>query len=502
MAQYPSKICKVAPGLPIDLVESWRRIARKHRISFGIYVSTLRNDVLVAERPEWARTRLNGTESEKIEHTSPYLDQWLKPVLAELYSSYAPDGFFFDGDYWAVGESLNSYRADAARSKWPERGHDVFATMSASEHRLLTVETYKKYLEEIGKYLTSLSPLMVSSVNLAFTFRHPTSPPHGLGLVTSDLPPFYGALESWIETAVALPEQVRRDLVVPLYAEPEGGGRKYQKSVSQLIHETAPLIANGEDIHVYFPMSRRGEIDQTYVGTLNDMRSEMERREADTRIDGLQPDFDVLCLSDTDTLQRSQDFGRLRGSFLAASAAGFNVGIASTELCRERLSRTRLLIVPSGKPESQEAERIVSAAVSSGVEVIGPQEEGFSDRMLRSNWNIEPDTISLLLLSYTNSRRDSIWSKIEISRPWTTFLRGSVSRDGSWRIFLWNGIRVGNPMGRHVLDKGAGYAGIHKVQLKEPLRLSRAWGYAEIEEKTAVGIRLNLTGAFAVLEGF
>lgn len=501
LAQYPTELVKVAPNLRLDLVGLWREVARRNGVQFAIYVSTLRNDTLVSQHRQWERTRLDGQPAGKIDHTSPYLEQWLKPVLTELYARYKPDGFFFDGDYWAVGESIGEFRALAARSKWPSRGEDALSTLSPAEHRLLTVETYRSYLSALGEHLMSLDGGMESSVNLAFTFRHPTSPPPGLKLVTSDLPPFYGALEAWIETSVVLPQGSHRDLVVPLYAEPEGGGRKYPKTVEQVIHEAAPLIANSENFHVYFPMSRNGEIDQTYVGCLNEVRGRLEDLQKAAGKTHLEVDYDVLCLSDSDTLLRSQDFSYLRGAFMAASAAGLNVGIGATDRCLERLRRLRLIVLPTGRPESEAAKALVSAAISHGVSIVGPFEPDFAEMMLGANWTIDDRTTSLLLEAYRRSSKATLWSALSIRRPTSTFVRGAVDSDGGWRLFLWNGLQVGAGLGRHVVTRGAGYAGRHKVILNAPLNLKRVWGQARVLHQSRTEVELDLVGAFASLEG-
>ncbi|WP_156394294.1 alpha-L-fucosidase [Methylobacterium sp. Leaf94] len=501
LAQYPSNLAKVAPGLPFDLVGFWRDVARKRGIAFGIYVSTLRNDVLLTEQPAWVRYRLDGATSGKIDHTSPYLAKWLKPVLSEIYKKYKPDSFFFDGDYWAVGESISEPRARAAQLRWPTRGETALSTLSPEEHRLLTVETYTAYLRELGTFLRKLDKRLLSSVNLAFTFRHPTAPPIGLNLVTSDLPPFYGALEAWIETAVLLRADIRRDLVVPLYAEPEGGGRKYPKSVPQLIHETAPIVAHGDPVHVYFPMSRRGRIDQAYVGSLNEMRARIEGDEQHTTQTDLQSDFDVLCLSDSDAMQRSQDFSSVRGAFLAASAAGLNVGVASTQRCADHLARMRLLIIPSGQALSAEAIRLVEAAEAAGVVILGPDLPGFKKRMVSSNWSIDQQTMDLVADAYHASPKSTLWSDVDLERPWTTFARGLTASDGSWRLFLWNGVKNGFDMGRHVRDEGAGFAGPHRVSVPGEFHIGNVWGHISALERTDRSVSFHLNGAFAVVEG-
>ncbi|WP_375464392.1 alpha-L-fucosidase [uncultured Methylobacterium sp.] len=500
LAQYPSKVAKIAPDLAVDLVGLWQGIARSRKISFGIYVSTLRNDVLLEAHPSWIRMRLDGMTSGKIDHASPFLEEWLKPVLKELYDRYRPDSFFFDGDYWAVGESTSIWRCKKAVAARPDCDMNAFSAMNAREHRLLTVDTYSEYNQSLGKFLHSLDEKLLSSINLAFTFRHPTSPPIGLNLVTSDLPPFYGALEAWIETAVRLRSNTNRDLVVPLYAEPEGGGRKYPKNVQQLIHEIAPLIANDDPIHVYFPMSRLGSIDQTYVGKLNELRSIVEDEERKSDQPALTADYDVICLSDSQALQLSQDFSCVRGAYLAASAAGLNVGITSTERYLEDFQRTRLLILPAGRAESPEAHSCVAAAIEAGITVLGPSEIDFENRMIRSNWDLSSETISLLGNAYTMSRNPTLWSNLRVTRPWTTFVRGFVAVDESRRLFLWNGIKSGSNMGRHVRDEGAGLAGHHNVRLPIGHSITKIWGQVSHVIQLSGEAAFNLNGAFAVVE--
>ncbi|WP_330085172.1 alpha-L-fucosidase [Methylocystis iwaonis] len=491
LAQYPSALAKIAPGLAYDLPAMWFNVARARNISCALYVSTLRNDVLLNEKPDWERPHPSGQLTKFIDHASPYFVSWLKPIIAELYERYKPDGFFFDGDYWAVGESHGPYRMALATE-----GNRPF---SVAQNRQVTVNSYKEYLTGLGKVLSELDPDMKCSVNLAFTFRHPIRPPVGLKLITSDLPPFFGALDSWIETGVVLDAFQEREVVVPLFAEPEGGGRKFAKGKNQLVHEVAPLFAQDEAIHVYFPMSVDGQIDNTYVSELNAMRAEIDEVYQPDREWSIDPD--VLCLAESDVLQATQNFAALRGSFLAASVAGLNVGIVSTDRCANRLSRARILILPDGATLSASGGEIVDRAVASGVEIVGPGIDGFKDLMVKANWEVDGSLVALLSARYQAGRQNTIWSALHVEGHWAVFRRGLVSPSGGWRLFLWNSIEKGEALGRHVLYDGAGTGGTVTVMLSPPHKIQRIQGYCRNVRIAEHEAELRIDGAFVVVEG-
>ena len=489
----------VAPGLQHDLPEIWRGLARDRNVDFALYVSTLRNDVLTKERPDWERIRPDGIPTGRIEPSSPYVQEWLKPFLAELVERYDPDGFFFDGDYWAVGEAAGQFRSDAAMRLLGIAG--AIESAPIADQRRATVASYSEYILALATFLDNQAKDLKCSVNLAFTFRHPIAPPKGLSLITSDLPPFFGPLDAWIETAVVLDEGQEREVVMPLFVEPEGGGRKYPKAPDQLVHEVAPLLAADESVHVYFPMALTGRIDTSYTASLNEMRAEIERLQLAATMTAPSFEPDVLCLADSEALQQSQDFARLRGAMLSASVAGLNVGTAATARCDARLAQIRTLIVPDGRPLSSAGQRVIEKALDLGVSVIGHDDPDFAARMIRANWDVDQDLVDRLLGAYEKSAVVTPWSGMKIERHWSVFVRGLLAPDGAWRLFFWNSVEKGEQLGRHVLNKGSGYAGGVRVQLPESLRTHRVWGYAEQSLATPQTIEFEITGPFAVIEG-
>lgn len=488
-AQYPSALNAAPPGMPMDLLGLWKSLAAETNAQFAIYVSTLRNDLLLQAEPYWQRFALDGTGSYRVDHTSPYWETWLKPVLEELISTYEPTGFFFDGDYWTVGESLGGYRGEAAREVFPELGEDPLPAMTAEQHRRLTVVTYEQYLAKLAAFLAPRAP--ASSVNLAFTFRHPAVRPAGLDLITSDLPPFFAALDCWLETAVTSAKDAEREVVVPLFVEPEGGGRKLVKPLPQLIHEVAPILAMGESLHFYFPLSVTGRFDVSYAPLITRLRDEV--RAVAPHYDDADFLFapDVFCLSDSERICESQDLVALRGSAMLASLAGLNFCIAPTSRCLESLPEMRLLIAPLELSPSAAA--CVEQARAQGVRVLQRDDAAANMKVTRAE-------IDALKAAYAETPANC-WADFDLVRPLSAFVRMFRKENGDWRIFVYNGCEIGSPLGRRVLNEGAGYAG--RVSLTAPAgaTVSFVEGYVTDLQIDGPSVSFGLDGAFAIIEG-
>jgi hypothetical protein len=495
-AQYPSRIGRVAPGLELDLPMVWRNITRSRGVAFALYVSTLRNDILQCDNPNWTWPQASG-ENGFLDHNSPYLENWLLPVLGELIDRYDPDGFFLDGDYWTVRDSTGSFTKAAAWRKWPNQ---EFKDLSIEQHRLLTLETYEKYIGKLGNFLAATRRQLSASVNVAFTFRHPVRPPPGINLVTSDLPPFFGALDCWMETSLVLDRGLEREVVVPLFAEPEGCGRKYKKGISQLIQEIAPLVSLNAAVHFYLPMKASGHLESSYARTVTGIREQIEGLQRGIEDQEMMFDPDVLCIVDADAVGVSQDFSRVRGAQLAASIAGLNSGVATADRCRERLERTRLLILVDGIQISEAVKELIAAGQERGIAVLGNTDSQFGQRLERSNWRVDEELIRELRVAYHSSRQTTIWSSFIVQRPWCVFIRGLIGIDGSLRLFFWNAIERGSRLGRHVLNSGAGQAGTITVECTAAVVPSKIWGQIGEFAHNERSISFVLDGAFASLE--
>ena len=487
-AQYPSALNESPPSMPVDLVNLWRELALETGCVFAIYVSTLINHRLLRKEPTWERTGLENNPTRRLDHTSPFLDAWLKPVLIELIDRYHPEGFFFDGDYWTVGESLSAIRVPAAQRLFAHFQGDL-SSLTPDEHRRLTLQTYGAYLADLAAFLLPRAPK--SCVNLAFSLRHPADRPPGLELTTSDLPPFFAVLDCWFETAVLQGGSGEREVLVPLFVEPEGGGRKYTKTLLQVVQEIAPIIAMNEALHVYFPMNVQGRLDTSYLSLLQAVKTEVHRVAPHAFENRCKFEPDVICLADAEALERSQDFAQLRGAALLAAAAGMNFCIANPSRCLNILSSARLLLAPL--TISSSARACLDQARACGVHVV---QDDYAD----VNRSITRARLEALKEEYCYGSQ-SWFSRFTIHRPPCAFVRAFRDDPDRWRLFIFNSCEVGSNLGRHVMSDGAGFAGHIGIDLPPNYMCDRVEGYVEGLHTGDRRVAFDLVGAFAIVEG-
>lgn len=488
-AQYRSALNASPPGMPLDLLDFWRKLAVEVGCAFAVYVSTLINHRLLRTEPTWERTGLESNSTHRLDHASPYLDAWLKPVLAEIIERYGPEGFFFDGDYWTVGESLSPTRAPAAERLFPHFHGSDLSSLSADEHRRLTLHTYGAYLADLAAFL--LPRTRKNCVNLAFSLRHPSDRLPGLALTTSDLPPFFAVLDCWLETAVMQGHDGEREVLVPLFVEPEGGGRKYTKTLPQVVQEIAPIIAMNESIHVYFPLNIGGRLDTSYLSLLLAVKEEVDRVAPHAFDEAFVFRPDVICLADTDLLARTQDFAHLRGAALLASVAGMNMCIANTSRCMAALQSARLLLAPDILSAS--AEVCLAEARRLNVAIV---REDFAG----ANQMITHARLETIKRAYTEGP-PNWFASFTIHRPPCAFVRASRSEEARWRLFIFNSCEVGSALGRHVMSQGAGHAGRLVVTMPANARFDRIEGYAEDVVEDGAAVAFDLVGAFVIVDG-
>ena len=122
LSSYPTKAgtrADLAPG--IDILRTMRNATAKRNIPLFGHHSGIYDRQVVADHPDWAVIRADGTRSEEcVSVFSPYVTEILIPQLRELAGEYGLDGAWIDGDCWKA-EVDYSPQAVAA---WEKR-HDT-----------------------------------------------------------------------------------------------------------------------------------------------------------------------------------------------------------------------------------------------------------------------------------------------------------------------------------------------------------------------------------------
>ncbi|MBR5838258.1 MAG: alpha-L-fucosidase, partial [Victivallales bacterium] len=94
----------VSPGVVKDAMAQWREATKQLKLPLHCHYSGIWDMAAAKKHPEWTVVPAPGSDrkSEKMCPRSPYLEKLLIPQLIELIDRYEVDGFWIDGDLWAV----------------------------------------------------------------------------------------------------------------------------------------------------------------------------------------------------------------------------------------------------------------------------------------------------------------------------------------------------------------------------------------------------------------
>ena len=93
----------ISPGVKKDALKGWRAATRQLDLPLHCHYSGIWDDAAGKKHPAWCRKDANGKPVPgKMCPRSPYLEKLLLPQLLELIDRYGIDGFWVDGDIWAV----------------------------------------------------------------------------------------------------------------------------------------------------------------------------------------------------------------------------------------------------------------------------------------------------------------------------------------------------------------------------------------------------------------
>lgn len=92
----------IPPQLKADALQGWRAATRQLGLPLHCHYSGIWDAAAAKKYPEWAVLNKDGRRTEHMCPRGPYLDELMIPQMIELIDRYEVDGFWIDGDIWAV----------------------------------------------------------------------------------------------------------------------------------------------------------------------------------------------------------------------------------------------------------------------------------------------------------------------------------------------------------------------------------------------------------------
>ena len=197
----------VAPGLAQDALAQWRAATRALGIPLHAHYSGIWDQAAGAKFPEWCLLTADGTPA-GAPYTipgwptnptalmcprGPYLEQLLIPQLLEMIDRYEIDGFWVDGDIWAMQPCYcprcrAAYSAATGEESPPVEPHDPRWPQWWAFTRRGFEDYITRYCDAVHRH----KPGVLVCSNWLQTFQNPGAPSVPTDWISGDNVPVWG----------------------------------------------------------------------------------------------------------------------------------------------------------------------------------------------------------------------------------------------------------------------------------------------------------------------
>ena len=250
----------VSPGVKRDAMKGWRAATRALGLPLHCHYSGIWDAAACKKHPEWAVVRKDakapGKPSEKVCPRSPYLEQLLIPQMLELIDEWGVDGFWVDGDLWAVEpcyceQCLAAWRAETAGSEPPTKEDDSRWPAWMYFHQRAFEAYVTRYCDAVHAHKAGV---LVCS-NWLQTFKHPGEPAVPTDWISGDNSPSWGLDGSRCEARFLSTRGKPWDIMLWAFYCAKGFGQAESpwsyKPPEMLMQEAAVLLSFGGNVQIY-----------------------------------------------------------------------------------------------------------------------------------------------------------------------------------------------------------------------------------------------------------
>jgi len=166
----------VSPGVKQDAMAQWREATKQLGLPLHCHYSGIWDMAAAEKHPEWTVQSAPGKDqkSQKMCPRSPYLEKLLIPQFLELIDRYEVDGFWVDGDIWAVEpcyceKCVSEFKRRTGIEVPPVSNEDP----NWHEWVLFHLDSYKEYLKRYIDAVHQHKPGVKVCANWFQTLRSP-----------------------------------------------------------------------------------------------------------------------------------------------------------------------------------------------------------------------------------------------------------------------------------------------------------------------------------------
>ncbi len=269
----------VPPGLTHDALMQWRQATRKLGMPLHCHYSGIWDKAAGSKHPDWCVVSADGQlagapfgqnagapTGEKMCPRSPYLEELMIPQMIELIDRYEVDGFWIDGDLWAVEPCY----CEKCRAAWSAQ--TGLAEPPAKEDDPdwprwwnFTRESFYAFVTRYCNAVHAHKPGVLVCSNWLQTFKNPGEPTVPTDWISGDNAWVWGLDGSRCEARFLSTRGKPWDIMLWNFYCSHGMGKPDSpwtvKPPEMLMQEAAVLLSFGGNVQVYeHPPLRDGRL--------------------------------------------------------------------------------------------------------------------------------------------------------------------------------------------------------------------------------------------------
>lgn len=375
-ASVPAKLRK-------DALQQWRQATRKLGLPLHCHYSGIWDDAAWERFPAW-RAVPPGKELPESYHgrmclRSGYLHELLIPQMIELIDRYEVDGFWVDGDIWAV---VPCY-CDACRAEYRKRfGRNPPRKTDHPDWPQwwgFTLDSFVGYVRTYARAVHEHAPGVRVCSNWLHTYRCPVADPTGVDFISGDNSHLGGLDASRCEARYIATHGLPWDIMIWGFYFSQGrhGDPKHPgvcKPVQMLQQEAAVILSLGGGVQVYeHPEVRDGRLvdwRQERFGQVGRFvkarRSFCGPSESVPQVAVLHSDVHLRKTTRGDNLMYSPDKTSVGGATWALLENHYGVDLFDEPHLLDRLDDYPILVAPERNAMSDEMVQALRRYVHEG----------------------------------------------------------------------------------------------------------------------------------------
>lgn len=363
----------VSPGVVKDALAQWRAATRQLGMPLHCHYSGIWDKAAGQKHPEWC---VRGPDDrpagapfgpdagkpagEKMCPRSGYLEGLLIPQMIELIDRYEVDGFWVDGDLWAVEPCY----CERCRAAFTERTGIAAPPADEKDPNWpawwnFTRESFEAYVTRYCDAVHAHKPGVLVCSNWLQTFRNPGPPTVPTDWISGDNSWVWGLDGSRCEARFLSTRGKPWDIMLWSFYCSHGMGRAdspwTMKPVQMLQQEAAVLLAFGGNVQVYESATglRNGQLVPWRMKRLRDMARFVRRRrelcqgsETLPQIAVLHSEHHVRSRPAGRNLMWGVDTAPVQGAVFSALECSYGVDILDEWALLPRLSQFPVIVAP------------------------------------------------------------------------------------------------------------------------------------------------------------